>query len=96
MKKTFLIIGSNSFSGSQFVNFLLENNNNVLGVSRSDEINEVYLPYKWDNSKLKDFKFFQIDLNKNLNELNNLSKPEIISRKKEKFLEVTNLGFSFL
>lgn len=81
MKKTFLIIGSNSFSGSQFVNFLLKNNNNVLGVSRSDEINEVYLPYKWDNSNLKDFKFFQIDLNKNLNELTeilNQFKPEYI------------------
>ncbi len=81
MKKTFLIIGSNSFSGSQFVNFLLENNNNVLGVSRSEEINEVYLPYKWDNSDLDDFKFFQIDLNKNLNELTeilNQFKPEYI------------------
>ena len=65
MKNQFLVIGSNSFSGSQFIKYLLENNNNVIGVSRSEEINAVYLPYKWKTFK-SDFKFYQIDINRQL------------------------------
>ena len=57
MGYNFLVIGSNSFSGAQFINYLLENDNNVLGVSRSNEINDVYLPYKWGNKK-ESFKFY--------------------------------------
>ena len=30
MNKNFLVIGSNSFSGAQFINYLLDNDNNVL------------------------------------------------------------------
>ena len=56
MKKKFLVIGSNSFSGAQFIKFLLENDNDVLGVSRSEEINDVYLPYKWNHIN-SNFKF---------------------------------------
>ena len=52
----FLVIGSNSFSGAQFVKFLLQQGIEVLGVSRSEELNDVYLPYKWDND-LKAVKF---------------------------------------
>ena len=44
MPNKFLVIGSNSFSGAQFIKYLLENDNNVIGVSRSNEINDVYLP----------------------------------------------------
>ena len=68
MNKKFLVIGSNSFSGAQFINYLLENDNNVLGVSRSNEINDVYLPYKWGNKK-ENFKFYPIDINQQLVEL---------------------------
>ena len=68
MNKNFLVIGSNSFSGAQFINYLLENDNNVLGVSRSNEINDVYLPYKWEN-KMGSFKFYSIDINHQLAEL---------------------------
>ena len=35
--KTVLVIGSNSFSGSDFVDLLLEKNYHVIGVSRSPE-----------------------------------------------------------
>ena len=76
----FLVIGSNSFSGSQFIRFLLEKNHEVIGVSRSSEINTVYLPYI--SSKNKNlFNFIQIDINKQLDELVeiiNNSKPEYI------------------
>jgi dTDP-glucose 4,6-dehydratase len=78
----FLVIGSNSFSGAQFVKFLLKQGIDVLGVSRSEELNDVYLPYKWDNDlNAGKFIFKKIDLNKNLEELINLLhefKPEFI------------------
>jgi dTDP-glucose 4,6-dehydratase len=68
MSNKFLVIGSNSFSGAQFIKYLLENGNNVIGISRSNEINDVYLPYKWGNKK-ENFKFYSIDINHQLSEL---------------------------
>ena len=62
-KKKFLILGSNSFSGSHFVNYLLKKKHYVIGISRSKELHNVFLPYK--NSKfLKNFKFIRLDINK--------------------------------
>jgi dTDP-glucose 4,6-dehydratase len=80
MTNKFLVIGSNSFSGAQFIKYLLENGNNVIGVSRSNEINDVYLPYKWANKK-ENFKFYSIDINNQLAELVEILndyKPEYI------------------
>jgi len=80
MPNKFLVIGSNSFSGAQFIKYLLENGNNVIGVSRSNEINDVYLPYKWGNKK-ENFKFYSIDINNQLDELVEILndfKPEYI------------------
>lgn len=71
MKDSFLVIGSNSFSGSHFVDFLLKKDQSVIGVSRSDEIHSVFLPYKKSN-KLEGYQFEQIDINKNLSELSDL------------------------
>ena len=70
----FLVIGSNSFSGSHFVEELLSKNINVLGISRSLEQNPIFLPYKWKENKLKNsggqnYKFYQIDLNSDLPKL---------------------------
>ena len=80
MGNNFLVIGSNSFSGAQFIKFLIENGHNVIGVSRSNQINDVYLPYKWENKK-ENFKFYSIDINQQLAELveilNDL-KPEYV------------------
>ena len=83
-----LVIGSNSFSGSHFVKHALENNHHVIGISRSQNINPIFLPYKWEvndkNKTLKfiqKFKFYKIDLNKNFDILINLideEKPELI------------------
>ncbi len=62
------VIGSNSFSGSHFVNHCLNEGLHVLGISRSTEPNPVFLPYK-GNCNLGDFKFLQADLNNDLDKL---------------------------
>jgi len=67
MKKV-LVIGSNSFSGSDFIDLLLEGNEyDVIGISRSPEKDPLFLPYRAKNSK--NFQFHQIDLNKDLDRL---------------------------
>jgi len=63
----FLVIGSNCFSGASFVAGLLEAGAEVLGVSRSPEADSVFLPYQWMPHDR--FTFRQIDLNRNLDEL---------------------------
>jgi dTDP-glucose 4,6-dehydratase len=68
MKKV-LVIGSNSFSGSDFIDLLLEKENyEVIGISRSKEKEDIFLSYK--KRSLENFKFYQIDLNLNLEKLN--------------------------
>jgi len=59
----FVVIGSNSFSGAHFVDFLLESGAEVIGMSRSPELSPAFLPYK---SKKGKFRFHQLDLNKHL------------------------------
>ncbi len=68
MRKKFLVLGSNSFSGSNFINFLLKKNQSVIGVSRSNEYKKIYLPYK-NSPNFKNFKFYKININKNLKKL---------------------------
>jgi len=65
----FLIIGSNSFTGSHFISHLLSKGIGCVGVSRSKELEEPFLPYKWGSTKEDLFEFQQLDLNKNLDEL---------------------------
>ena len=50
-----LVIGSNSFSGSNLVNKLLNEGYDVIGISRSEEYSDVFLPYK-KNPRLKTHK----------------------------------------
>jgi dTDP-glucose 4,6-dehydratase len=60
-----VVIGSNSFSGSDFVDLLLEGGKyEVVGVSRSEEKSSLFLPYK--QRARKRFAFHQIDLNHDL------------------------------
>lgn len=59
------VIGSNSFSGSDFIDLILEKKLfNVIGISRSPEKSEIFLPYK--RHGVSRFKFFQMDLNRDL------------------------------
>lgn len=75
-----LVIGSNSFSGSDFIDLLIEEGKyDVVGVSRSLEKSELFLSYK--KRKSPHFTFYQIDLNKDLKKLENLMdqfKPDYI------------------
>ncbi len=65
MQRKILVIGSNSFSGSDFIDLLLENkNNHVIGVSRSPEKSSLFLAYKQKPSP--NFFFQQIDMNKDM------------------------------
>ncbi len=64
----YLILGSNSFSGSNLINYLLNKNAIVVGISRSKEYNSVFLKYS-KNKKIKNFKFFQFDINKDLSQI---------------------------
>ncbi len=70
MNEKIAVIGSNSFSGSNFVDYLLDNGLEVIGISRSQEPNPVFLPYKRHENA--PFKFHQLDLNHNLDEIINV------------------------
>jgi len=80
MKEKVLVIGSNSFSGSDFIDLLLENGKySVIGVSRSSEKGPLFLPYK--RFKNPDFKFHKLDLNRDMGkivDLINSTKPEYV------------------
>jgi dTDP-glucose 4,6-dehydratase len=70
--KTVVVIGSNSFSGSDFVDLLLEATPyHVVGLSRSPEKSGLFLPYK-KRADLSRFSFHQIDLNRNMSSLQSL------------------------
>jgi len=75
-----LVLGSNSFTGSNYINDTLKKNNKIVGVSRSNEYSSIMLPYK-QNKNIKNFKFVKLDLNINLDKLFNLInkfKPDLI------------------
>jgi dTDP-glucose 4,6-dehydratase len=78
--KKILVIGSNSFSGSDFIDLLLDDHGNeVIGLSRSPEKTALFLPYQ--KRKAANFKFFQLDLNTQMPRILDLAddfKPEWI------------------
>jgi dTDP-glucose 4,6-dehydratase len=61
----FVVIGSNSFSGSHFVYRLLKDGHSVLGISRSAEVPPVFRPYAW-KAESGSFTFLQADINHDL------------------------------
>lgn len=68
------VVGSNSFSGASFVDFLLGRGLQVIGSSRSAEAIPALLPYKWRDHSA--FRFYQLDLNKDLDAIVDLIKAE--------------------
>ncbi len=59
-----MVIGSNSFSGGDFVDMLLaETDYQVIGISRSAEKSPVFLPYRKRPNVESRFAFHQLDLN---------------------------------
>ena len=68
MKHRIAVIGSNSFSGADFIDLLLENPaNQVLGISRSAEKDAIFLPYKRHAAAAYDFR--KLDLNDDMPEM---------------------------
>lgn len=74
------VLGSNSFSGAHFVDHCLNNELDVIGISRSPEPSPAFLPYKANPLK-KNFKFYQFDLNHQVNEI-----AELINRLKPEYI----------
>jgi dTDP-glucose 4,6-dehydratase len=64
----FTVIGSNSFSGASFVGHLLKAGYRVIGMSRSEEPDPVFLPYRWTPDGDR-FEFHQLDLNQDLDRI---------------------------
>jgi dTDP-glucose 4,6-dehydratase len=73
--ETVLVLGSNSFSGASFTDYLLERGYPVIGCSRSPEPHEAFLPYKW-SARPGTFRFYQYDLNHDLDALMDLVNQE--------------------
>jgi dTDP-glucose 4,6-dehydratase len=70
--KTVVVIGSNSFSGSDFVDLLLEETSyRVVGISRSAEKSNLFLSYR-KRQDLFRFAFHQMDLNHDMDRLQSL------------------------
>jgi len=64
--KKIIVLGSNSFAGSCYIDFLLNKNYKVFGFSRSNEPSKILLKYKF-NKNIKNFKFIKFNINKDLN-----------------------------
>lgn len=80
--KKIAVIGSNSFTGAHFVNYVLENTDaEVLGISRSAEYNPLFLPYLYKKKKSARFHFHQLDVWNDFEKLITLldaEKPEVV------------------
>ncbi|HOD12715.1 MAG TPA: GDP-mannose 4,6-dehydratase [Candidatus Omnitrophota bacterium] len=69
MAEKIVILGSNSFSGASFAAQCLDEGLDVLGISRSDEPADVFLPYKWNMRKSSTFRFDRGDINHDLDRM---------------------------
>ena len=80
--KKIAVIGSNSFTGSHFVDYVLSNTDaEVIGISRSPEYDTLFLPYAYKKSRPERFTFFQMDMNKDTDKVIALldkEKPDIV------------------
>lgn len=70
-----MVVGSNSFSGANFVRHALNQGMEVTGISRSMEPHRAFLPYKWGDQAGR-FKFHALDLNHDLKEIMTLVRDE--------------------
>jgi dTDP-glucose 4,6-dehydratase len=70
-----LVIGSNSFSGASFIDYLLQQGVETIGTSRSVESHRAFLPYRWSGNDAG-FRFVQCDLNHDLDKLMALMQAE--------------------
>ena len=76
--KKIAVIGSNSFTGSHFVDYALKNTDaEIIGISRSPEYSPMFLAYLYKKNRPKRFSFHQLSLNDNLKEI-----IELLDKKK--------------
>ena len=75
MVEKVLVLGSNSFSGSHFASYLLDQGLEVIGVSRSPEPDPVFLPYRWGPGAAR-FAFHRLDINHDLGAIEALMRRE--------------------
>ena len=74
------VLGSNSFSGSHFVDHALASGYSVLGISRSPEVSTAFRPYA-KNPQLQSFRFLQASLRFDMEKVNQALKdlaPEYV------------------
>ena len=64
--KKIIVLGSNSFAGSCYIDYLLNKNYQIYGFSRSDKSPELLLKYKF-NKNIANFRFIKFDINNDLN-----------------------------
>jgi len=80
--KKVAVIGSNSFTGAHFVNYVLENTDaEVLGISRSPEYSSLFLPYLYKKKRPERFHFHQLDVWNDFDKIISLfdkEKPEVV------------------
>ena len=67
--RNIIVLGSNSFAGSSFINYALNKNYKIIGISRSKEKSKLRLKYKNNPLKKKNFKFYRLDINKDINKI---------------------------
>lgn len=67
-KRPILVLGSNSFSATNFMDYLLSAGHRVIGISRSKEVAQVFRQYG-TNTNLANFTFCRIDINHGAREI---------------------------
>ena len=72
-KSLFFILGSNSFTSSHFIKYLISKKHKVICTSRSKELQQHFLAYKKKNDYSS---FYKLDLNKDLNKILRLIKKK--------------------
>ena len=76
MNKKIAVIGSNAFSGASLVNFALNSGYAVIGISRSPEQHDLFLPYADHPHRVDCFSFHQLDINHDLDRIIELLEAE--------------------
>jgi dTDP-glucose 4,6-dehydratase len=71
----FLILGSNSFSGATFCDYLAMQGHDVIATSRSEQAHDALLPYRWQQ-RPGAVQFHRVDINRDLDALEALMKRE--------------------
>ena len=76
------MLGSNSFTGGHFVDHVLKNSHcKVIGISRSPEYHQLFLPYIYNKDRSDNFSFYQMNINEDFQEICSLFdevQPDVI------------------